>query len=87
MTATVPTVIINGLPAAVVTSQTIPCAMPGCVPGGPGIVTVGSSSVMTGGFPAARLGDMVTFATCVGPIPCTSGKIIPPCSKDVIIGG
>lgn len=85
--AVIPNVLINNLPAAVVTSQTLPCIMPGCVPGGPGIVSKGSSSVFTGGLPAARLGDMVTFASCVGPIPCTTGKIIPPCSLNVIIGG
>ena len=87
MVATIPTVLINSLPAAVVTSQTLPCMMPGCVPGGPGIIVKGSSSVFTSNLPAARLGDMVSFPGCVGPIPCPTGKIIPPCSPNVIIGG
>ena len=86
-TATVPTVKINNLEAAVVTSMTKPCNMPTCVPGGPGIVAKGSSSVFIGFMPAARLGDMVAFASCVAPIPSPTGKIIPPCSKDVIVGG
>jgi uncharacterized Zn-binding protein involved in type VI secretion len=84
---TVPTVFINNLPAAVVTSQTKPCTMPSCMPGGPGIIAMGSATVFTGGKMAARLGDLVSFASCVGPIPCPTGKIIPPCSPNVIIGG
>lgn len=87
MVATVPTVLINNLPAAVVTSQTRPCLLPGCAPGGPGLIAVGSSTVFTGGLPAARLGDMVSFPACVAPIPSPTGKIIPPCSPNVIIGG
>ena len=87
MTATVPTVKINMLEAAVVTSMTKPCSMPTCVPGGPGIVAKGSASVMINFLPAARSGDVVAFASCVAPIPSPTGKIIPPCSKDVIIGG
>jgi uncharacterized Zn-binding protein involved in type VI secretion len=86
MQGVVPTVLINNLPAAVVTTQTIPCSIPGCVPGGPGIVILGSMSVITGGFPAARMGDPVAFPTCIGPIPGPTGKIIPPCSPNVIIG-
>ena len=86
-TATVPTVKINNLEAAVVTSMTKPCNMPTCVPGGPGIVAKGSSSVFINFLPAARLGDMVAFASCVAPIPSPTGKIIPPCSTDVIVGG
>ena len=83
----VPTVMINNLQAAVVTSMTKPCMMPSCVPGGPGIIAKGSATVMVGMMPAARLGDMVAFASCVAPIPSPTGKIIPPCSPDVIVGG
>ena len=83
----VPTVMINNLQAAVVTSMTKPCMMPSCVPGGPGIIAKGSATVMIGMMPAARLGDMVAFASCVAPIPSPTGKIIPPCSPDVIVGG
>ena len=83
----VPTVMINNLQAAVVTSMTKPCMMPSCVPGGPGIIAKGSATVLIGMMPAARLGDMVAFASCVAPIPSPTGKIIPPCSPNVIVGG
>ncbi len=83
----VPTVLINNLMAAVVTSQTLPCMLPTCVPNGPGMIAKGSATVMIGNKPAARMGDMVTFAGCVAPIPSPTGKIIPPCSTDVIVGG
>lgn len=85
--ATVPTVKINMLEAAVVTSVTKICTMPTCVPNGPGIVAKGSSSVMINFLPAARLGDMVSWPGCVAPIPSPTGKIIPPCSPNVIVGG
>jgi uncharacterized Zn-binding protein involved in type VI secretion len=84
---TAPTVMINKMPAATVSSQTQPCLMPSCVPGGPGIVAMGSSTVMIGHLPAARAGDLVQFASCVAPIPSPTGKIIPPCSPTVMIGG
>ena len=83
----VPTVMINNLQAAVVTSMTKPCMMPSCVPNGPGIIAKGSATVKIGMMPAARLGDVVSFAGCVAPIPSPTGKIIPPCSPDVIVGG
>jgi uncharacterized Zn-binding protein involved in type VI secretion len=85
--ACVPTVMINNLQAAVVTSQTEPCLEPSCVPGGPGMVAKGSATVFIGSLPAARMGDMVAFASCVAPIPSPTGKIIPPCSPTVIVGG
>jgi uncharacterized Zn-binding protein involved in type VI secretion len=83
----VPTVLINNLPAAVVGSMTQPCLVPPCVPGGPGLVAMGSMTVMIGGRPAARMGDLINFTSCVAPIPSPTGKILPPCSPTVIIGG
>jgi uncharacterized Zn-binding protein involved in type VI secretion len=83
----VPTVMIGNLPAATVGSMTGPCMVPPCVPGGPGLVSMGSMTVMIGGKPAARVGDMVAFASCVAPIPSPTGKIIPPGAPTVIIGG
>lgn len=83
----VTTVLINNLPAAVVSSQTKPCMLASCVPAGPGMVAKGSTSVMIGMLPAARVGDMVNFPTCVAPIPSPTGKILPPCSPTVMIGG
>jgi uncharacterized Zn-binding protein involved in type VI secretion len=84
---TIPTVLINNLPAAVVTSQSNPCAIPSCIPGGPGVVANGSATVLIGNRPAARAGDLVSFPACVGPIPSPTGKILPPCSPTVMIGG
>ena len=85
--ATVPTVLINNMPAAVATSMTKPCLLPSCVPGGPGLIAKGSATVLIGNRPAARAGDLVAFASCVAPIPSPTGKIMPPCSATVMIGG
>jgi uncharacterized Zn-binding protein involved in type VI secretion len=85
--ACIPTVMVGGLPAAVVSSQTIPCIVPPCIPAAPGIIAMGSFSVLIGGLPAARVGDMVTFPSCVAPIPSPTGRIIPPGAPTVIIGG
>jgi uncharacterized Zn-binding protein involved in type VI secretion len=81
------TVLIGGQPAATVTSETGPCMLPGCVPGGPGMVTLGSDTVLIGGLPAARMGDMTAHMSCIAPIPGPTGKIMPPCCPTVIIGG
>jgi uncharacterized Zn-binding protein involved in type VI secretion len=82
-----PTVQINNLPAATVSSMTKPCTLPACVPNGPGMVAKGSATVLIGGLPAARVGDMVAFSGCVAPIPSPTGKILPPGCPTVIIGG
>jgi uncharacterized Zn-binding protein involved in type VI secretion len=57
------------------------------VPGGPGMVIMGSTTVMIGGLPAARVGDPTTHPTCVAPIPSPMGKIMPPGCPTVMIGG
>jgi hypothetical protein len=57
------------------------------VPNGPGIVMAGSATVVMCMQPSARMGDMVQHAACVAPIPSPTGKIIPPCSTNVIVGG
>lgn len=82
-----PTVTIGGQPAARVTDMTQPCLLPGCVPGGPGIIAKGSATVMIGGLPAARVGDATTHAACVAPIPSPTGSIMPPGCPTVMIGG
>ncbi len=87
ITNCVMTVLINNMPAAVLGSMTGPCTIPPCVPGAPGIVAMGSATVMIGHRPAARMGDMMSFPSCVAPIPSPTGKILPPCSPTVIIGG
>ncbi len=78
---------IDGLAAAVVGSVSKPCTTPPCVPNGPGIVSKGSATVMIESRPAARASDMVAFAGCVAPIGSPTGKILPPCSPTVMIGG
>ena len=83
----VPTVLIGGMPAATMTSTTVPCMLPGCVPAGPGIVVKASATVMIGGLPAARVGDITGHPTCVAPIPSPVGKILPPGCPTVMIGG
>ncbi|MBW4091191.1 MAG: hypothetical protein HIU82_08790 [Proteobacteria bacterium] len=82
-----PTVLIGGMPAARVTDQTEPCALPSCVPGGPGLIDKGSATVTIGGLPAARLGDTTAHAACVGPVPGPTGTVIGPGALTVLIGG
>jgi uncharacterized Zn-binding protein involved in type VI secretion len=81
------TTMINKLPAARVSDQTIPCLVPPCIPAGPGVIAVGSATVMIDKLPAARLQDMVAFSSCVAPIPSPTGKIVGPGSPTVMIGG
>ena len=82
-----PTVMIGGQPAARVMDTTQPCILPGCVPGGPGMIAKGSATVMIAGMPAARVGDMTSHLSCVAPIPSPTGQIIPPGCPTVLIGG
>lgn len=82
-----PTVMINNLQAATLMSVTEICSHIGCVPNGPSFISKASSKVMICNQPAARLGDVATHPACVGPIPSPTGKIIPPCSTNVVIGG
>lgn len=85
--ACAPTVMIDGKPAAVVGSISEPCILPSCVPNGPGVVAKGSATVFHCNLPAARASDLTNHAGCVAPIPSPTGKILPPCSTKVIIGG
>jgi uncharacterized Zn-binding protein involved in type VI secretion len=71
-------------PAAPVTA---PCSLPSCVPAGPGMIALGSGTVLIGGLPAARMGDMTAHTSCVAPIPMPTGKVLPPCCPNVLIGG
>ncbi len=82
------TVKINDNDAARATDMVDQCAsdLKGCPPGGPGVIVMGSATVMIGMMGAARKGDPVLWAGCVGPIPCPKGEIDGPCSDDVDIG-
>lgn len=70
-----------GKPAARLTDMHVCPMSTGPVPhvGGP-IVSPGVPTVLIGGLPAARVGDI---ATCVGP----PDFIAPPCAPTVLIGG
>ena len=81
------TVMISNQPAATVGSMTGPCTVPPCIPGAPGMVAMGSTTVLIHGLPAARVGDLVNWPSCVAPIPSPTGKILPPGAPTVIIGG
>lgn len=80
------TVLIQNMPAAVMTDNTAPCMIPPCVPAGPGMIAMGAPTVLIMNKPAARVGDLVAFSTCVAPIPSPTGKILPPGAPTVIIG-
>ena len=82
-----PNVLVGGQPAARVTDASGLCALPSCVPGGPGVIAHGSSTVLINGLPAARVGDMTSHSSCVGPIPAPVGKVLPPGCPTVLIGG
>lgn len=82
-----PTVLIGNMPAARVTDTTTPCMLPGCVPGGPGMILLGGFTVLISNLPAARAGDMTLHASCVAPIPGPTGKVLPPGCPTVMIGG
>ncbi|GAA4384183.1 PAAR domain-containing protein [Agromyces bauzanensis] len=73
--AAVPTVLIGGMPAAVANLSPggIVCASPA-----PNGIAQGSLTVMIGGFPAARVGDLTLHGLPIAPGP---GAI------NVIIGG
>lgn len=62
----VPTVLIEGLPAAVAFLSHHACAFPGLPPHPPNPIVTGSKTVLIGGMPAARFGD-----TCL----CGAGVI------------
>ncbi len=82
-----PNVLIGGLPAARATDTTLPCMLPGCVPGGPGMIAMGSKTVLIGSMPAGRVNDMTAHASCVAPPPSPVGKVMPPGCPTVLIGG
>lgn len=78
---------IEGKRAARSTDLSQPCALKGCVPAGPGIISRGSTTVRINNLPAARVGDLTTHPACAAPVPSPTGKIIPPGSTSVRIGG
>jgi len=84
------TVMTNNKPAARSTDITEPCLdgtkCPIPVPGGPGIISKASTSVMIEKLPAARKGDKVAFASCVVPPIPSPTATLQGGSSDVKIG-
>ena len=78
----VPTVLIDFLPAATVTS------MATCV-GPPDVIVLGSMGVMIGGMPAARLGDITAHGGVIilGSFTCIIGEVGIPSPGAVGLGG
>ena len=78
----VPTVLIDFLPAATVTS------MATCV-GPPDIIVLGSMGVMIGGLPAARMGDMTAHGGVIilGSFTCMIGEVGTPSPGAAGAGG
>ena len=52
-----------------------------------GSVVAGCLTVLIGGMPAARVGDMHTCPMVTGTVPHVGGPILPPGSPTVLIGG
>lgn len=52
-----------------------------------GVITVGIPTVLIGGQPAARVGDLHTCPMVTGVVPHVGGPILPPGSPTVLIGG
>ncbi|HQE91675.1 MAG TPA: PAAR domain-containing protein [Anaerolineae bacterium] len=52
-----------------------------------GAIVVGCPTVLIGGQPAARVGDMHTCPMVTGVVPHVGGPILPPGSVTVLIGG
>ena len=77
---------IDNKAAARVSDMTKPCMLPPCVPAGPGMIAMGSATVKFNSLAAARKDDMVSFTSCVAPIPGPVGKILAPCSTTTKIG-
>ena len=59
----------------------LPCMLPACVPAGPGMIMLGSATVLIGKLPAARVGDMTLHASCVAPIPMPPVKSSRPAAR------
>lgn len=81
------TVKVNGMNFAVMGAMSEPCKLPSCVPAGPGMIALGSMTVLVEARPAARQDDMTAHLSCVAPIPSPQGKVMAPCSNNVKVGG
>jgi hypothetical protein len=81
------TVKVEKMNAAIMMDQSMPCMLPSCVPGGPGMIMKVSMTVMATKKGMARAQDMSTHTSCVAPIPSPVGKVMPPGAGTVEAGG
>ena len=52
-----------------------------------GVITLGGFTVLIGGQPAARVGDLHTCPLVTGVVPHVGGPVLPPGGVTVLIGG
>ena len=52
-----------------------------------GVIALGCPTVLIGGQPAARVGDLHTCALVTGVVPHVGGPVLPPGGVTVLIGG
>jgi uncharacterized Zn-binding protein involved in type VI secretion len=52
-----------------------------------GVIVLGLPTVLIGGLPAARVGDMHTCPLVTGVVPHVGGPVMPPGGVTVLIGG
>ena len=52
-----------------------------------GVITLGCFTVLIGGQPAARVGDLHTCPLVTGVVPHVGGPVLPPGGVTVLIGG
>ena len=52
-----------------------------------GVITLGCPTVLIGGQPAARVGDLHTCPLVTGVVPHVGGPVLPPGGVTVLIGG
>jgi uncharacterized Zn-binding protein involved in type VI secretion len=52
-----------------------------------GVIVLGLPTVLIGGLPAARVGDMHTCPLVTGVVPHVGGPVMPPGGITVLIGG
>ena len=64
-----------------------PAARQGDLTAHGGVIAVGLPTVLIGGQPAARVGDMHTCPMVTVLVPHVGGPILPPCGATVLIGG
>lgn len=67
--------------------MSMPAARMGDMTAHGGAIVVGCPTVLIGGQPAARVGDMHTCPMVTGVVPHVGGPIMPPGSVTVLIGG